>query len=156
MRRLSALVALLGFALGCSAPSPPAETSQRLPSNRGGISSKRVLEAARLDDKKAAEKEDATFWPGMLLVNDRREPEIHIPPKRCGRDAVPALVGSLERGNDAGIRSSAASWLGAVGPDAREAIPPLKRALRDPSPTVREEAARALKCIEGASGSGDH
>jgi HEAT repeat protein len=45
--------------------------------------------------------------------------------------AVPALIIALED-EDVGVRRNAARALGQIGPEAREAVPALMRALRDP------------------------
>lgn len=150
MCRLPRFTILFVCFLGCSASSAPEEASPKLsPSERERPSSKGTLETARIVQEKGLDGENGTFWPGMILLNDNNYPEIHIPPKRCGRDAVPTLIGFLEKSKDAGIRRCAAMWLGDIGPDASEAIPTLKKALKDPSPKVRVEAARSIHCIEG-------
>jgi HEAT repeat protein len=62
---------------------------------------------------------------------------------RCGKPAVPALVGLL--GNkDEYVRWYAAYALGRIGPEAREAVPALARALGDNNKDVRRCAAEAL------------
>jgi hypothetical protein len=60
--------------------------------------------------------------------------------------AVPALIGLLN--NDEAARNSACFALGRIGPTAKAAIPALRRALHDPSPQVREFAARAIQKID--------
>jgi len=154
VRQLTRFTILFVFVLGCSASPAPEEVSQKLsPDQQERPSSKEPAETANICDEKCVDSENATSWPGMLLLNDDNQPEIHIPPKRRARDAVPTLVGFLENDKDAGIRRSAAMWLGGIGPDASAAIPSLNRALSDPSPIVRVEAARALDCIEASMGS---
>jgi hypothetical protein len=70
--------------------------------------------------------------------------------------AVPALIDKLgcTHTNTFEIspnimRYYAATALGKIGPGARDAVPALHRALNDPSPAVREEAAKALYQITG-------
>jgi HEAT repeat protein len=62
-----------------------------------------------------------------------------------GPPVVPELI-AVFRGRRAGTnqRRGAAVALGLIGPDAKDAIPALVRALRDKSPLVRSEAAVAL------------
>ncbi len=59
----------------------------------------------------------------------------------------PALEGPERYYADA--RSAAAEALGAIGPDAKESIAALTKALKDPSPDVRQAAGAALKQIRG-------
>jgi len=65
-----------------------------------------------------------------------------------GPAAVPVVVETLERGKEP-VRVQAALVLRAMGADARDAIPALKKALQDASPAIRSAAADALKEIEG-------
>ena len=51
----------------------------------------------------------------------------------------------------ADARSAAAEALGAIGSDARDAIPALRKTLKDPSDLVRNSAAEALRKIQSAS-----
>jgi HEAT repeat protein len=60
------------------------------------------------------------------------------------RAAVSALLAALA---DPGCRAAAALSLGSFGPDARVAVPPLVRALRDVDQDVRTGAAAALTKI---------
>jgi HEAT repeat protein len=53
------------------------------------------------------------------------------------------LVQALKEGDDP-TRARAAQALGDLGPDAREAVPALRAALRDEYEMVRENAAEAL------------
>lgn len=62
-------------------------------------------------------------------------------------EATPPLEGPHRYYADA--RWAAADALGAIGPDARDAIPALQQSLRDPSADVRKAAAEALKQIRG-------
>lgn len=74
--------------------------------------------------------------------------------------AVPALIKALDtfpggapplegpQRYYADTRSVVAEALGAIGPGARQAVPALKKALADPDPSVRADAAEALKRIE--------
>ena len=63
---------------------------------------------------------------------------------------LPALVTALSDVS-AGVRSLAASALGAVGPSAAVAVPRLRELLGDPDAEVREYAARAMGAV-GESG----
>jgi HEAT repeat protein len=47
-----------------------------------------------------------------------------------------------------GLRMSACSCLGQIGPRAADAIPALRNALQDPDPEVRRRAKLALQRIE--------
>ena len=58
------------------------------------------------------------------------------------RAAIPELVRTLSDSN-AFIRSASASAIGEIGPELARA--PLERALKDPSASVRQEAAHALE-----------
>ena len=55
----------------------------------------------------------------------------------------------LERLDDknATIRWEAASTLAAIGPAAKDAVPALEKARKDPSPNVSQTAQFALECI---------
>jgi HEAT repeat protein len=57
----------------------------------------------------------------------------------------PALVGPMRYYPD--VRSVAAEALGAIGVNARGAVPALKKALNDPDATVRSAAAEAIKRV---------
>src|SRR5439155_16905773 len=62
--------------------------------------------------------------------------------------AVPALLVALESRQDEHLRAAAARALGRVGAkQAKEVVPALTRALRDPRPRVRASAAEALAAI---------
>jgi len=64
----------------------------------------------------------------------------------AARDLVPPLVEAL--GNaDASVRRGAATVLGAMGKDARAALPDLSALANDPDPGVREAAAQALEKV---------
>jgi len=66
----------------------------------------------------------------------------------AGEKAVPMLIDTLKTGT-AKARVSAAEALCHAGPAAREAIPALTAALKDPEGGVREAAAAALEEIKG-------
>jgi HEAT repeat protein len=69
-----------------------------------------------------------------------------------GKEAVSALIVLLEHQS---TRLTAAQALGAIGPQARDAVPVLRAALTDADRMVREAAAQALEMIEpGASTQG--
>lgn len=65
-----------------------------------------------------------------------------------GREIVPHVT-VLLRDDSWEMRGGGAWILGKLGPDAREAVPALTRALQDPHPAVRSRAAAALKQIRG-------
>lgn len=62
--------------------------------------------------------------------------------------AVPELLELLAERN-ATVRWSAALTLGAIGPPAKDAIPALTKALKDPSTSVSQTAQYALRRIQG-------
>jgi HEAT repeat protein len=66
--------------------------------------------------------------------------------RSIGPAAVPSLVRALES-QDIRVRANATTVLGAIGPAAREAVPALVKATKDPSPRVRELAVGALNRI---------
>lgn len=79
--------------------------------------------------------------------------------QRFGAEAVEAVVAALRdqslgaypqriEGKLAGVRASFAFLLGTLGEEAREAVPALKEALRDPDRSLRREAAVALSQID--------
>jgi len=57
--------------------------------------------------------------------------------------AIPAIIEAL-KDKDWDVRTSAASALGGIGPDARAAVPVLIEALKDEHFYVRSSAAHAL------------
>ncbi len=61
--------------------------------------------------------------------------------------AVPALRRALLTDAQPKIRALAAEALGAVGPQARVALPDLEKALGDPDPTVPRQATRAIQSL---------
>ena len=70
------------------------------------------------------------------------------------RTAVTALLEVL-KDSDPVLRGKAASALGDSGPEAKQAVPGLRKALKDHNEKVREAAAGALKRIEpDGTGSG--
>jgi HEAT repeat protein len=70
--------------------------------------------------------------------------EIGAGGKRC----VPDLINVMVNEFDKMVRMAAADALGAMGPEARSAVPTLKRALKDRDGTVITAAADALKLID--------
>ena len=64
--------------------------------------------------------------------------------------ALPVLISAL-KDNDRGVRLSAASALGQIGPAAKEAVPALIAALKDKDIWVRRNAASALTRIGPAA-----
>jgi RNA polymerase sigma factor (sigma-70 family) len=64
------------------------------------------------------------------------------------KDAIPTLIRLLEKGRDGTTRAHAADWLGMIGPDARAAVPALKRARKDTGHWVAASAEAALNRID--------
>lgn len=60
------------------------------------------------------------------------------------KEAIPILIDMLKKDTDAGVRKAAATALGKVDPDPKEAVPALTDALEDPSVPVRLAAIEAL------------
>lgn len=65
-----------------------------------------------------------------------------------GREIVPSMI-FLLKDDEWEMRRGAAWILGKVGPDAKDAIPALTRALKDTNAAVRNKAAESLKKIRG-------
>ena len=65
-----------------------------------------------------------------------------------GKEIVPYMI-SLLRDDEWEMRRGAAWILGKVGPDAKDAVPALAEALKDPNPAVQKKAAEALQKING-------
>jgi HEAT repeat protein len=65
-----------------------------------------------------------------------------------GKPAVPDLIRLLKSG-DTNVRSRSAWALGKIGPDAKEAIPALTQAAKDPEASVWTEAREAIIKIQG-------
>jgi hypothetical protein len=108
------------------------------------------LLAPKLSHFKAREDRHSAndgYWPGMLLFGRDGRPSIHVFSNGRRESGVGSLIGYLHH-EDAGIRTSAADWLGAIGPSAKDAVPSLKKALDDPDEKVRTAAAEALQKIE--------
>jgi len=68
---------------------------------------------------------------------------------RIGAPAVPALIELLKHAREV-VRMLAAGALGDMGPEARAALPALRKAGEDSSPDVREAAKEAIRNIESA------
>ena len=64
----------------------------------------------------------------------------------CKQFAVPALIKALKDENSA-VRWSAASALGSIGTEAKDAVSALIEILKDENSDVRESAASALRRI---------
>lgn len=64
-----------------------------------------------------------------------------------GKPVVPGAITALEN-ESLLVRICTASLLGKIGPDARSAIPALKKRLKDDDETVRERAQEAIHKIE--------
>lgn len=65
-----------------------------------------------------------------------------------GKEVVPYMI-SLLKDDEWEMRRGAAWILGKVGPDAKDAVPALTEALKDPNPAVQAKAADALQKIKG-------
>ena len=63
--------------------------------------------------------------------------------------AIPALIESLTKDQNAGVRRTAATFLAEMGPGARQAIPALTAATQDPAQEVRRAAVETLKVLNG-------
>ena len=63
------------------------------------------------------------------------------------KSAVPFLIQKRLKHSEVSFRKMAADVLGNAGPLAKEAIPALTEALKDPDVGVRQSAAAALKKI---------
>jgi hypothetical protein len=109
----------------------------------------RVAKGGNTEDVQPAKGDwpDGGDWPGMWLFGRTEGTMIHVSSDGHRESGVGSLIYNL-RNEDAGIRESAAGWLGAIGPDAKDAVPGLKQALEDPDAEVREAAAAALEKIE--------
>ncbi|MEN6304326.1 MAG: HEAT repeat domain-containing protein, partial [Armatimonadia bacterium] len=66
----------------------------------------------------------------------------------AGKEAVPALAGVLGKSKDVWVKHEVAATLGEIGPEAREALPQLTAALKDPNGFVRVAAAKSLYQID--------
>jgi HEAT repeat protein len=89
-----------------------------------------------LQDLKSSEERERLI--AVRLLPQRKEDAVRI---------VPALIEALnDRESD--IRTSAAIGLGYFGDKARDAIPALEAAQRDPNAKVREAAGVALSRID--------
>jgi len=79
---------------------------------------------------------------------------VRLLPDRKGDAAkvVPALIDALKlKNHGADVRLSAAIGLGYFGEEAKDAIPALKGAQRDPDARVRDAAGKALSRIDPAT-----
>jgi HEAT repeat protein len=68
-----------------------------------------------------------------------------------GRAAVPDLATTVTEDAEPSVRLSAAMALGSIGPDAKDGVPALVRALKDRDTEVRLQAAKALGAIGPAA-----
>jgi HEAT repeat protein len=82
-----------------------------------------------------------------LLRNDSERGFALEALKKFKMRAVPPLIDMLQV-NDAAVRVFACERLASMGPDAREAIPPLQGLLQDAHENVRAEAQKAIEKIE--------
>jgi vesicle coat complex subunit len=60
------------------------------------------------------------------------------------KEAIPRLLELLKSDKDDGVRKAAATALGKIDPDPKEAVPALEEALKDSKAAVRTAAATAL------------
>lgn len=84
-----------------------------------------------------------------LLINDNPAIRVSAMETLGGMkaDAVPALLAVYQNGT-LPERVRAGLVLAAIGPDAKEAIPAVEKALKDPSPVIRDWAAKVLDAIK--------
>jgi hypothetical protein len=99
------------------------------------------------DEVVVGEEDEKGFWPGMWLIDRSGQFRIHVFSDGHRASGVGGLVHHLKH-EDAGIRESAARWLGAIGPAAKNALPALREALNDPDEGVRTAAKDAIKSIK--------
>jgi HEAT repeat protein len=68
-----------------------------------------------------------------------------------GKGIVPHMIALLK--DDTWEMRRGAAWiLGMVGPEAKDAVPALTEALKDPNPVVRQKAQESLRKIQGEEG----
>ena len=65
------------------------------------------------------------------------------------RDFVKDLAEQLPKEAEGDVRLAIVQELGALGPDAKEALPALQRAVADVQITVRDAAKQAVKKVQG-------
>ncbi len=94
------------------------------------------------------------IWPGMWLMGRDGEAKIHIISDRSRESCVGELLEFL-KDNDPGIREDAAGWLGAIGRPAKDALPELRKLLKDADTKVRNAAEDAIKKIESGKDTDD-
>lgn len=102
-------------------------------------------------EQPATDAQKKEIWPGMWLFSRDNKEMIHINSKWTREGGVPALIFSLNA-PDPGIRENAASWLGAIGTPAKDALPELRKLLEDSDADVRKAAANAMQRIEADLG----
>jgi HEAT repeat protein len=102
-------------------------------------------------DKDAGVRDMAAAALGEVVLSMRDREEPFDVTARWG-EAGQALRKALTGDTDARVRRSCAYAVGAFGPAAAEAVPDLKKALRDDSPAVRQNAAWALGRVGAADG----
>ena len=66
----------------------------------------------------------------------------------AAKDAVAALIQIMDTEVSVEVREDVAAALGAIGPEAKSAIPVLLKATRDPNPELRRRALFALADIQ--------
>ena len=82
-----------------------------------------------------------------LLKNEEDRPVALDALRQIKVKSVPLLMETLSSG-DASVRLFACEALGRLGPQAKESIPALKKALNDDYDIVRRQARMALRRIE--------
>ena len=83
------------------------------------------------------------YWGGMWLHNSKGKRSIHLSPSDR-RTAYEGLLRFLREDEDAGIRASAARWLGSLKEHAALALPQLGESLEDENEDVRSGALKAI------------
>jgi hypothetical protein len=109
------------------------------------LTSQRTVVLGQGED--ADEEKEGEYWPGMWLFDRSGKLSIHIYSNGHRASGAGGLVGCLKH-EDEGIRKSAANWLKAIGPAAKDALPALRETLSDPDDGVRAAAEAAIKRIE--------
>ena len=108
----------------------------------------RLKEELGVTDQGISELQQQAETEFEAVVTDRNAFEAVVSETlvRIGAEAVPSLVYQLAHSR-ADVRRWAATVLGELGPTAKEAVPPLQDALKDPDVSVRSAARRALERV---------